>query len=1407
MSTASDVRAAIALLELRNRDAVRLGELVSLAARIELGLLRAARLELTPFDAAAEADLWFSQLVETRTADWIALAPAAARELRSALAADKSRLGAAHSLLTEAHSGAPATIILEEEILWLALTAPHDAPQAIEARLRMVLGKLLEDTSANRGLAHWFAGASRRLPEEAQATEAYALLSFVTSALLDGRRLNAPEPRQVRLDTLAGVLPDSIPRLRLWATLTDYGLTLRPDRSRGSVPLEVPRTDPLLFEIHPLGESPQFIMLKRGETRTVPIRSGVVELLTAAGDVYRLRHRPRELSSAGMQGLILGFGGTGAHALTALKELSVLKHGRVPENMKFMLFDTIADWRPGKTVQLDGRGSEEQLALSEVDVASLDPNTEYFYLRDYDPDLRTYVYNLLSPTGDPERYPHMKDWLHAPWFSQNFPPRQLNVTEGAVQQRQIGRYVMFKNAEHFVACLRSIISRLSQQAKGSALNVWLVASAAGGTGAGCLLDAAYLTRLAADNIDINLNGVVVLPNVHMGVPGVSRARAYSLLRELERVQGQGISPSDLYEDLHSHSVVSSQVAYDGKEQQVATVSHRLFDGLFYLGRDCPTEEHRRQFFNAAATAMEPYFDAYSSPALLQRAVNTDALASSFSAARVWLPIETFKEIFAWEQVAEYFRRAAAADENNGRVERLHAGSPVDNEYNAVAKFRSLLVLFNELLNLVEESNGRTENFARNALEPERIVTDWYELSRRAPTSEEQTVLLTYANPFYSLNEPWRPRDLNEWELKTYKENAAAGGLKERQEESRDRFADSLEEIMRRYLNRDGGERTFGKGRRHVFKTVSEHLRRKVDDLFIGELELRRAEFAQSPDKPSEGTALTRLFAELTWMLRKQGPLGKLQEVVGQLITAVAREQPERDNQVTWAIRELRASKRAGYLLFNTWVEQYQQMARVECSGYIRWYQKHELLKDMQQLVLGVEHRLREWEHLLSQLFGELVRREGRDENEASALYAATHLHLRNRLEVRLNRAARDRNALISFGPQPDPQMHGYQDELRRQAASGLAADLLAVSHWEAGVAADGSPNIALVIESPDLKENSYSARDIRRLSQGLYQLFHRRVNERLSTTDIFDYLIWLREHNVIWLEEVANALDAEAAPPINAGGAPDTSILIYKLPYDPKKREMVALIQKELIERNALVSDPEQSHTDQNSLTLLKIKRLRPNQFAEVEDCRKDYINLNAAALNGNEAHDMNLYRAQVFHPFRQELEAWYIERSNLKETMTASAQMLPPRIVRLLEDPLMMQLFAQSVATGAVEMVEGRGWLWHGPDEDIELTVLDDDPAADIIQAAVTFTLKKGGGRGGSFRTISPDAARQSVVRSAQSKDKTLDVMLVEFVKRRLDAFLTQHAPEAMRAPLKMVFTFYCDPRTRTGLQHRLDL
>lgn len=273
--------------------------------------------------------------------------------------------------------------------------------------------------------------------------------------------------------------------------------------------------------------------------------------------------------------------------------------------------------------------------------------------------------------------------------------------------------------------------------------------------------------------------------------------------------------------------------------------------------------------------------------------------------------------------------------------------------------------------------------------------------------------------------------------------------------------------------------------------------------------------------------------------------------------------------------------------FGAWVENFQQAARDVCSDYIRWFQTYELMKDMTQFVLNVDHRLHEWERLLSQLFDALVRREWHYKEEASALFTVTQLHLKGRLEARLYRAARNRGVLISFGSQPDPQMHGYQADLRRQSATGLADELLNRSRWECDLTPEGMPTITLVVDSPDLIEHRYSTPNIRALPQEMYQLFHKRIEERLGNTDVFDYLIWLREHKDIQPATVANRLDAEATTLINAGGVPERRTLVYREPTGNNKKDLADHIALKL----GTLEGIERSASDRNAITLIKTKK------------------------------------------------------------------------------------------------------------------------------------------------------------------------------------------------------------------------
>ena len=118
-----------------------------------------------------------------------------------------------------------------------------------------------------------------------------------------------------------------------------------------------------------------------------------------------------------VQALVLGFGGTGTHILTNLKVMAAQKYGTAPDFIKFLEFDTIADWDPGKNVQVAGIGAE-YIPSGEENI-SLDRATEYMHLYDRDPSLRNFVFDILKPTGQPDRYPHLTNWLHVDWLARH----------------------------------------------------------------------------------------------------------------------------------------------------------------------------------------------------------------------------------------------------------------------------------------------------------------------------------------------------------------------------------------------------------------------------------------------------------------------------------------------------------------------------------------------------------------------------------------------------------------------------------------------------------------------------------------------------------------------------------------------------------------------------------------------------------------------------------------------------------------------------------------------------------------------------------------------------------------------------------------------------------------------------
>ncbi|SEH05751.1 tubulin-like doman-containing protein [Candidatus Venteria ishoeyi] len=1134
--------------------------------------------------------------------------------------------------------------------------------------------------------------------------------------------------------------------------------------------------------------------------------------------------------------LVLGFGGTGAHILTYLKEISVLKQGGKPEGIKFLLFDTLANWKPGETVQIMGGAGEEKVAEGHEKGTSLEPATEYYYLKDDHPPLEHYAYQLLAPgSGNTKQYSHLKDWLHTAWLSRHIAKDKLNITDGAAQQRQIGRFAMFQNIRPIVSYIESALRELKSQAGDATVQVWIVGSSAGGTGAGSMLDAAFMARLAASRVggSIQVSGTIVLPDIYGDKPGISNARTYALFRELDRFQEVGFGNSNDHRYFINGKQTASQVWYDHTGQQRALVEGRLFDNLFYLGIPCNGDSEREAFFSSVANAMDPYLDDNQGPRLLEHSVNNVGFAaSSFGAARLYVPQETLAELFAWQE-AEAFVTAITAPKMEGKVPKdLYSGSQADRQEQAKERAKNLLPLFEELLKLEGKTLEQQAGFAKN-LDPKTIVTEWYQLGGagiigiKVNAAEIQKTKLAYVNPYLSLIEADEDKiDKSDILVKTFKENKDTKGSKEDQKASRERFASELEQQTKDFTK--DGKNTFEEGRKLVFNIASSMISKKIDTLIEEELNRNKA-ISWDDSAQNNGTTMTRLYQEIIWAGADNGPLDNISKIITIFLEGLDQEENIRSQQAVNASNTLRD---AAPSFFGTWVEEPQEMAREECENYIRWYQKRRLLKDMQELVEQAKKRFHQWaatfhDHVVSEL---TISQSDRQ----SALEIINDNI--TRLEGRMYRLARNRTALISCDPAGgDTSLQGYSEELRRHAAgegeNRLANQLLSQCEWKLSYGKHGMPTMELSTPLP--KPNP-----LRNIYQTLHDYFRDEINVELRKRDIFDYLLYLREFKNVDPEQIVRILNDTSNVLLRTQATVASAQWIYKDPDDKAKKDFTATLQTALTQvgTNTEVKDAERLYSDRNSLTLMKIAKPAPFDVSNLYGpggCKDDYIREQNDVENNDYNHDQTLFRAQVYHTFRPELEAWFIERYHAHRTgeyigpeTEVNTVHISPRLSRLLEHPDMMQAFIRCIATGAVEKDERRIWVFHNTvkKKDIDLTTRE-EPKADITRAAVIFVLRQQEGRHAGMQKIFLEDAMQSAIDAAQQKeiDANADEVVEAFVGKPenteclpVDDFLDKHfqgtglnsaIADQEKKNLKMLFQFYGDRDRRTQLADRMEL
>jgi hypothetical protein len=151
-------------VERLNTAAVSLAVRASLAARAEPQLLRKLRLEIEPMlDVGAEADLYWSSLIDVHGSAGIVLQREALDDLRQRLSSSPSLLDEAWNATKELHQQGPRALLNEEELTYLTLRGLDDPARL--ARAQAILAQLVGLLHAGR-LGLWGERAILRFPRK-----------------------------------------------------------------------------------------------------------------------------------------------------------------------------------------------------------------------------------------------------------------------------------------------------------------------------------------------------------------------------------------------------------------------------------------------------------------------------------------------------------------------------------------------------------------------------------------------------------------------------------------------------------------------------------------------------------------------------------------------------------------------------------------------------------------------------------------------------------------------------------------------------------------------------------------------------------------------------------------------------------------------------------------------------------------------------------------------------------------------------------------------------------------------------------------------------------------------------------------------------------------------------------------
>lgn len=267
--------------------------------------------------------------------------------------------------------------------------------------------------------------------------------------------------------------------------------------------------------------------------------------------------------------VIIGLGGTGKWVLTYVKKnLLDTYGGEMPKAVRLLSFDTISE-----KVGQEGLSQEETVQVGDV---QLDKQAEFIYLGGN-------IQQICREIRDQNQHPHLQSWLQARTYLQIADSDAFDISRGAGQKRPFGRMAIFYDLQQTVqskitnkieTAIREVVGANKYQ---EPVEIYIVASMAGGTGSGMFIDVAHLVRWFAHRqirTGFAVRGFLALHNTFRSVIKTEHVQpqVFAAIRELDRFM---LVFDQQYPIIYNPSNPTLQTIYGGQ-------LGKLFDNCYLL---------------------------------------------------------------------------------------------------------------------------------------------------------------------------------------------------------------------------------------------------------------------------------------------------------------------------------------------------------------------------------------------------------------------------------------------------------------------------------------------------------------------------------------------------------------------------------------------------------------------------------------------------------------------------------------------------------------------------------------------------------------------------------------------------------------------------------------------------------